>query len=46
MYKKTLPVQSRLDNEHFELLTALAMKKGVSISLMVRMILIAHLEVK
>jgi hypothetical protein len=46
MKQKTLPVQSRLDENHYELLTAIAQKKGVSVSLMVRMILIEKLEAK
>lgn len=44
--KKTLPVQTRLDENNFERLKQLAEQKGVSISLMVRIILIENLEHK
>ncbi len=46
MKQKTLPVQSRLDENHYELLRALAQKKGVSVSLMVRLLLLEKLEGK
>ncbi|HMN50253.1 MAG TPA: hypothetical protein PKD67_14000 [Ignavibacteriaceae bacterium] len=46
MKQKTLPVQSRLDQSNFKKLADAANNKGVSISLMVRMILIEYLEAK
>lgn len=46
MKQKTLPVQSRLDQNHYELLTAIAQKKGVSVSLMIRLLLLEKLEGK
>jgi len=46
MKQKTLPIQTRLDGNNFKMLQEAANKKGISLSLMVRMILIAHLEVK
>lgn len=44
MKQKTLPVQTRLDGNNFKKLQDAANLKGVSISLMVRMILIEKLE--
>lgn len=46
MKQKTLPVQSRLDQNHYELLSVIAQNKGVSVSLAVRMILIEYLEIQ
>jgi hypothetical protein len=44
MKQKTLPVQTRLDQNNFKKLAEAANKKGISISLMVRIILMENLE--
>lgn len=43
---KTQPVQSRLDRENIIRLNTIAKSKGISLSLLVRMILIEYVEVK
>lgn len=40
----TFPVQSRLDGNNFNKLNEIAKKKGVSISMLVRIILLEYLE--
>lgn len=44
MSKKTLSIQTRLDKNNFSRLKDAAYKKGISISMMVRIILIQYLE--
>jgi len=44
MKQQTVPVQTRLDGNNFNKLQEAANKKGVSVSLMVRIILIEYLE--
>lgn len=44
--QKTIPIQSRLDKNGYNKLSDLANHKGLSISMLVRLILIQHLEAK
>jgi predicted DNA binding CopG/RHH family protein len=42
---KTKPIQSRLDIEHISKLKELAEQKGISFSLLIRLIIIDYVEV-
>ncbi len=46
MKSKTYPIQSRIDTKHAEELQIMAEDKGISLSLLIRIILINYLEGK
>jgi hypothetical protein len=46
MKTKTFPIQSRIDKNQADRLLAIAKDKGISLSLLVRIILINYLEGK